>query len=68
LSVTSGNKRIEYFPEENIIISVNIAEDDINFYSDDESPKEKKIACKIVDYTLSNRWKIESKEINKYLT
>jgi hypothetical protein len=30
-------------------------EDDTDLYSDDENPKEKKIANKIIDYTLGKR-------------
>jgi hypothetical protein len=68
------NKRVEYFPEENIIIKgsgsatdpLDIAEEDTEIYSGDENPKGKKIANKTVDYTLIKRKltrKIEGKEI-----
>jgi lipid A disaccharide synthetase len=57
LSVTSGNKRVEYFPDENIIIRgsgsttdpLDIAEDNTENYSDEENPKEKKIVNNILD-------------------
>jgi hypothetical protein len=63
LAVTSSNKRVEYFPEENIIIKgsglamdpLDMTEDDTDLYSDDENPKEKKIANKIIDYSLGKR-------------
>jgi hypothetical protein len=34
---------------------LDIAEDDTDIYSDDENPKEKKTANKIVDYTLGKK-------------
>jgi hypothetical protein len=63
LLVVFGNKRIEYFLEENIIIKefrlatdpVNVAEDDTDLYSDDKNPKKRKIANKIVDYALGKK-------------
>jgi hypothetical protein len=33
---------------------LDITEDDIDIYSDDENPKEKKIVNKIIDYILGN--------------
>jgi hypothetical protein len=55
LAITSSNKRVEYFSEENIIIKgsglamdpLDIADEDTEIYSDGENPKEKKIANKI---------------------
>jgi hypothetical protein len=57
VAVSSNSKRIEYFPEENIIIKgsgwatdpLDITEDDTDIYSDEENPREKKIANKIID-------------------
>jgi hypothetical protein len=63
LVITSGTKRVEYFPDENIIIKgsgsamdpLDMTEDDTDLYSDEENPKEKKIANKIIDYSLLNK-------------
>jgi hypothetical protein len=63
LAITSGTKKVEYFPEENIIIKgsgsamdpLDMTGDDTDIYSDDENPKEKKIANKIIDYSLGKR-------------
>jgi hypothetical protein len=63
IEVSMGNKRIKYFPDKNIIIkksgsatdSLDIAKDDTDIYSNDENPKEKKIANKIINYTLGNK-------------
>jgi hypothetical protein len=60
LSITSGNKRVEYFPAENIIIKgsrsimnpLHIVDEDTKIFSDDENPKEKKISNKIINYIL----------------
>jgi hypothetical protein len=51
LAITSSNKKIEYFPEKNIIIKgsgsttdpLDMTEDDTDIYSDEENSKEKKI-------------------------
>jgi hypothetical protein len=69
LTVNSSNKRVEYFPEENIIIKgsgsamdpLDMTEDDTDIYSDEENPKEKKILNKIMDYSLRKRKIIEKK-------
>jgi hypothetical protein len=63
IAVSSNNKRVEYFPDENIIIKgsgsasdpVDITEDDTDIYSDEENPREKKIANKVVDYSLGKK-------------
>jgi hypothetical protein len=34
---------------------LDIVEDDIDLYSDDENPKDKKITNKIIDYTLRKK-------------
>jgi hypothetical protein len=34
---------------------LDIAEDDTDIYSDDENPKVKKLAYKIIDYALGNK-------------
>jgi hypothetical protein len=52
IEVSSNDKKIEYFSEENLIIKgsgsiedpFDIAEDDTDIYSDDDNPKSKKIA------------------------
>jgi hypothetical protein len=59
IEVSSNKKRIEYFPEEDLIVKGSgSAEDpfdiaDTDIYSDKENTKAKKIANKMVDYTLS---------------
>jgi hypothetical protein len=63
IEVSSSNKRIKYFPVEDLIIKgpgsiqnpFNIAEDDTDIYSDEENTKAKKIANKMVDYTLEGK-------------
>jgi hypothetical protein len=64
LAITSGTKRVEYFPDGNIYKRIRIGhgpfrydrrEDDTDLYSDDKNPKEKKIANKIIDYSLGKR-------------
>jgi hypothetical protein len=60
IEVSSIDKRIEYFPEEDLIIKgsgsvedpFDIADEDTNLYSDEENTKAKKIAGKMVDCTL----------------
>jgi hypothetical protein len=57
IEVSTSNKRIEYFPDEKLIIKcsgsagdpLNIADDDTDIYSDDENPKVKKVANKIIE-------------------
>jgi hypothetical protein len=69
LANTSSSKRIEYFPEENNITKgsgsatdfLDMTEDDTDIYFDDENQKEKKIANKIIDYSLGKRKLIEKK-------
>jgi hypothetical protein len=71
LTIISGTKRVEYFPDENIVIKgsesatdpLDMIEDD----SDDENPKEKKIANKIIDYSLGKRKLIGEKLKTKRL-
>jgi hypothetical protein len=63
LILTSSNKRVEYFLEENNIIKgsgstmdpLDMTQDDTDIYSDEENPKENKIANKIIDYSLGKR-------------
>jgi hypothetical protein len=69
IAVLSNNKRVEYFPDENIIIKgsglatdpLDLTEDDTDIYSDEENPKEKKIANKMVDYSLEKKKLIRDK-------
>jgi hypothetical protein len=63
IEVSINDKKIEYFPEEDLIIKgsrsmedpFDVADDDTNIYSDSENPKAKKIANKMVDYTLNKK-------------
>jgi hypothetical protein len=63
IEVSTNNKRIEYFPMENMIIKgsgsvtdlLDIAKEDTDIYSDNKNPKVKKVANKIIDYTLGNK-------------
>jgi hypothetical protein len=69
IKVSTNDKRIEYFPEEKLIVKrsgsmedpFDIADDDTNIYSDDKNPKVKKIANKIMDYTLDKKKPIKKK-------
>jgi hypothetical protein len=61
IEVSTSNKGNKYFPEEDLIVKgsgsvedpFDIADDDRDIYSDEENTKAKKIANKMVDYTLS---------------
>jgi hypothetical protein len=61
IEVSSNNKRIEYFPEQDLIVKgsgsiedpVDLVEEDTDVYSDKDNPKAEKIANKMVDYTLN---------------
>jgi hypothetical protein len=63
IEVSTNDKRIEYFPEEDLIVKgsgsiedpFDVADDDTDIYSDDENPKIKKIANKMVDHTLDKK-------------
>jgi hypothetical protein len=63
IEVSTNDKKIEYFPEEDLIIKgsgsiedpFDVADDDTDIYSDDDNPKAKKIANKMVDYTLNKK-------------
>jgi hypothetical protein len=63
IEVSTNDKKIEYFPKKNLIIKksrsikdpFDVADDDLDIYSDDENPKAKKIANKMVDYTLDKK-------------
>jgi hypothetical protein len=71
IEVSNNDKRILYFPTEDILIKgsgsvedpFDIADDNTDIYSDEENPKAKKIANKMVDYTLdkdkSNKKKLK---------
>jgi hypothetical protein len=71
IEVSNNDKRIEYFPNEDLLIKgsgsvedpLDIADEDTDIYSDKENPKTKKIANKMVDYTLdknkSNKKKLK---------
>jgi hypothetical protein len=53
IEISTNDKRIEYFPIKNMIIKGSGSATDI--YSDVENPKVKKVANKIIDYTLKNK-------------
>jgi hypothetical protein len=63
IEISSSNKRIEFFPEEDLIVKgsgsvedpFHVAEDDTDIYSDKENTKAKKIANKMRDYTLEGK-------------
>jgi hypothetical protein len=63
IEISTNDKRIEYFPEEDLIIKgsksiedpFDVADDDTDIYSDEENPKAKKIANKMIDYTLDKK-------------
>jgi hypothetical protein len=69
LIITSNNKRIEYFPEENIIIKgsgsatdpLDITKDNTVYYSDDEISNEKKKTNNIINYSLGKKKLIKKK-------
>jgi hypothetical protein len=69
IEVSTNDKRIEYFPDEKLIVKgsksledpLDVADDDMDIYSDEENPEVKKIANKMVDYTLDNKKPVKEK-------
>jgi hypothetical protein len=63
IKISTSDKRIEYFPDKKLIVKgsgsiedpLDVADNDTDIYSDNKNPKVKKIANKMVDYTLDKK-------------
>jgi hypothetical protein len=63
IEVSTSDKRIEYFPEQDLIVKgsgsiedlVDLAEEDTDIYSDEENTKAKKIANKMISFTFNKK-------------
>jgi hypothetical protein len=61
IEISTNEKKLKYFPEQDLIIKgsgsvedpVDLAEEDTDIYSDEENPKAKKIANKMVSFTFN---------------